>query len=353
MDKIGDFAKRCQTTITALRYYDQLGLLIPDYIDNFTGYRYYGPEKITEMRRITELKEIGFSLDEIKKYSDAKSDDERTQLINEKYFSLTNLSENIAKQLEKLKIIKQNIIIGEEKMSIDLNTQFEDDERVIGRWDFITTADNKNNFILGGEYKNETGFEVIYFLPEGKEYWGFSWTKNYLKISFGDGMLCPYEIFEINGEKYMFIEYDRGESDNIWVLKQRDKKSYSKLEIRQLDYIGLPFENDEEVIGKWVSVDTLKNIQDFDPDKKSYKNEFYYKTAEFLPEGKLINLFGDRYYNYQWTKGTTLLCSGDGTTAPAYEIRNINGIDYLFIEWKSGDYIYGKRKPGYYVFRRD
>jgi hypothetical protein len=39
--------------------------------------------------------------------------------------------------------------------------------------------------------------------------------------------------------------------------------------------------------------------------------------------------------------------------ACGYEIKNIDGKDYLFMEWKNGDYIYGGRKPQYYVFTRE
>ena len=41
MFKIGDFAKLGQISIRMLRHYDQLGLLKPDHVDKFTGYRYY------------------------------------------------------------------------------------------------------------------------------------------------------------------------------------------------------------------------------------------------------------------------------------------------------------------------
>lgn len=38
-------------------------------------------------------------------------------------------------------------------------------------------------------------------------------------------------------------------------------------------------------------------------------------------------------------------------TASEYEIRNVNGRGYLFLEWKSGDYTYGGR-VNVYVFAR-
>ena len=44
--QIGEFAKICGTKITVLRHYDKEGLLEPDYVDAFTGYRYYSNEQI-------------------------------------------------------------------------------------------------------------------------------------------------------------------------------------------------------------------------------------------------------------------------------------------------------------------
>ena len=51
-----------------------------------------------------------------------------------------------------------------------------------------------------------------------------------------------------------------------------------------------------------------------------------------------------------WTKGYVLRKWNH--TACAHEIRTIGGRDYLFMEWKSGDYLYGGAEPGYYVFAR-
>ena len=44
MLKIGDFSKLSQVTVKALRLYDQMGLLKPVHVDDFTGYRYYSTE---------------------------------------------------------------------------------------------------------------------------------------------------------------------------------------------------------------------------------------------------------------------------------------------------------------------
>jgi len=63
--KIGDFSKLSQVTVKTLRHYDQLGLLKPAEIDNFTGYRYYSVNQLPRLNRILALKDLGLSLEQI------------------------------------------------------------------------------------------------------------------------------------------------------------------------------------------------------------------------------------------------------------------------------------------------
>ena len=65
MLRIGDFSKRSQVSVKALRFYDEIGLLKPTYVDRFTGYRYYAPNLLARVSRILAFKELGFSLEEI------------------------------------------------------------------------------------------------------------------------------------------------------------------------------------------------------------------------------------------------------------------------------------------------
>ncbi len=65
MLSIGQFSKICMVTVKALRHYDKLGLIKPDHVDKFTGYRYYDENQIPHMLRILKLKHYGFSLEEI------------------------------------------------------------------------------------------------------------------------------------------------------------------------------------------------------------------------------------------------------------------------------------------------
>lgn len=65
MYKIGMFSKMNRVTVKALRYYDEIGLLKPAYIDDFTGYRYYTSEQLPLLHRILTLRQMGFSMEEI------------------------------------------------------------------------------------------------------------------------------------------------------------------------------------------------------------------------------------------------------------------------------------------------
>ena len=65
MLKIGDFSKLSRVSIRMLRHYDDIGLLKPAWIDDFTGYRYYREDQLFVMGRITALKDMGFSLADI------------------------------------------------------------------------------------------------------------------------------------------------------------------------------------------------------------------------------------------------------------------------------------------------
>lgn len=72
------------------------------------------------------------------------------------------------------------------------------------------------------------------------------------------------------------------------------------------------------------------------------RGELYLKTLTFLPKGKT-----PMSPAITWTKGF-VLHHGD-QTASAYEIKKIDGKEYMFFEWKSGDYAFRGQKSAYYV----
>ena len=65
MLKIGEFSRLSQVTVKTLHHYNDLGLLKPAHIDDFTNYRYYTLDQLPRIHRIMALKELGLSLEQI------------------------------------------------------------------------------------------------------------------------------------------------------------------------------------------------------------------------------------------------------------------------------------------------
>ncbi len=110
------------------------------------------------------------------------------------------------------------------------------------------------------------------------------------------------------------------------------------------DKIDYPFVNDPQIVGRWQSVDYVKNIDDFKVDSKAFKGNLYVKELNFLDSGKVSKS------GFTWTKD--LILDGADKTASKYVIKEISGSTYMFFEWKSGDYTLWGRKPDYYVMKK-
>ena len=59
MFKIGEFSKLSRISIRMLRHYDEIGLLVPEETDPWTGYRRYAAAQLMTANRITALRAWG------------------------------------------------------------------------------------------------------------------------------------------------------------------------------------------------------------------------------------------------------------------------------------------------------
>ena len=66
MLSIGEFSNICKVSTKTLRYYAEIGLILPEEINPENGYRYYSACQLETMLMINRLKSYNFSLDEIK-----------------------------------------------------------------------------------------------------------------------------------------------------------------------------------------------------------------------------------------------------------------------------------------------
>ncbi|GFP75621.1 hypothetical protein bsdtw1_01708 [Clostridium fungisolvens] len=65
--KVGDLSKLTGLTIRTLHHYDEIGLLCPSF-RNDAGHRFYSEGDIIKLHQIMSLKQLEFSLDEIKAF---------------------------------------------------------------------------------------------------------------------------------------------------------------------------------------------------------------------------------------------------------------------------------------------
>lgn len=88
MYTIGEISKIVNLSANTLRYYDEIGLLKPILVQNNNQYRYYSDVQIKDIIFIMELKQFGFSLDEIKALMQNKSNQKLKQMLEEKRIEL-------------------------------------------------------------------------------------------------------------------------------------------------------------------------------------------------------------------------------------------------------------------------
>lgn len=93
--KIGEFSRLMQVTVKTLRHYEQKELLIPNEVDEWTGYRYYNIDQMQKLNSIRQLQQLGFTLEEIKDLYDDGSHVPSVKQLTEKI-------EETERQLQRL-----------------------------------------------------------------------------------------------------------------------------------------------------------------------------------------------------------------------------------------------------------
>ena len=102
MLKIGEFSKLCKTTIKTLRYYDEIGLLKPIFVDD-NGYRYYCIEQLNDILMIVELRNLDITINDIKNILSTKN---QYEILSE---HLSELEFELSRKEKQISLIKNYI----------------------------------------------------------------------------------------------------------------------------------------------------------------------------------------------------------------------------------------------------
>ncbi|RBY97349.1 MerR family transcriptional regulator [Blastococcus sp. TF02-8] len=74
MRGIGQLARESGLTVSALRFYDGAGVLVPAHVDPWTNYRWYSDEQVVVARLVARLRRVGLPLAEISRVLEHRHD---------------------------------------------------------------------------------------------------------------------------------------------------------------------------------------------------------------------------------------------------------------------------------------
>lgn len=100
--RIGEVSKIKNIDAQTLRYYDKIGILSPEIVDEKNGYRYYSIEQFIEVDRIKFYKILGLSLEEIKQFKDIDHVDEALKTLKLQKTQMEN-------KIKKMQAVAKNI----------------------------------------------------------------------------------------------------------------------------------------------------------------------------------------------------------------------------------------------------
>ena len=117
---IKDFAKACGVSVRTLHYYDEIGLLKPSFVDEWTGYRYYDENSLLRMQEIMFYRELDFSLKNISQIISSPYYDKEKALSQQKKLLVLK-----KERLEKLILSIDDAMKGKVVMNAFDNSEFE------------------------------------------------------------------------------------------------------------------------------------------------------------------------------------------------------------------------------------
>ncbi len=375
MLKIGELAKIYNISTQTLRYYDSEGLLCPEEVDRFSGYRYYSSRQVETLDRILKLKSLGFELSEIKEFLSC-GDEERLALYRNKIDELKSEVDSRHENISELKRLCEGKPAVKDLRHISLVKQmqeigFENDEQAIGKWKYVgrikALAKDPARLISPANLDTERVHcpENLYFLPGGGFYWGYFWSRGVLYSIFADYCIIipnEYKIFESDGGTYMLINWiDEGciTGDGVssrMLYKKLDSRHYSDKSTRVCrDNTDIPFVPDPDLLGKWTACALVSTPDEFSPDDKYEPDSLHTLGLKVMQRGICYKeLRGTKDRNEKpllYSKGFIINHSDE--IAERYEIREYGDEKYLILEHKSGDYKYGGKIYAYYVFKKE
>lgn len=119
---VKEFAKLTNVSVRTLHYYDEIGLLCADYVDEHNGYRYYGEPALERMQEILFYRELKCSLKDIMEILSSPDYNKHEALKKQKYLLVLK-----KERLERIINTIERIEKGEQTMDFNVfdNSKFD------------------------------------------------------------------------------------------------------------------------------------------------------------------------------------------------------------------------------------
>src|SRR5579883_164122 len=150
MLKIRDFARIGQVSMSALRYYDEIGLLQPVQVDPENGYRYYELAQLSRLHRILALKEAGFGLTQIIQILDQEISPEKIEkMLRVKRAELQRHIQEEQEQLAHIEARLKSLERGESMPTYEVILKSVKPMTIVSTRDVITNFAHKIQYADG------------------------------------------------------------------------------------------------------------------------------------------------------------------------------------------------------------
>lgn len=117
MYRIGEFSKLAKVTIKTLRYYEKEGILMPSYVDESNGYRFYETKQLLTVAKIISLRQMGMTIDNIRDILSGANIQEMLSMRRQELQSLLKISYD---QLQRIDYILEGKNMQYETMMKEL-----------------------------------------------------------------------------------------------------------------------------------------------------------------------------------------------------------------------------------------
>ena len=116
---IGAMSEITGLSVTAIRYYCDKGLIVPSYIDESTGYRYFSSRHVWKLEIIKMYKQLGFSLNAILELQETKQLDVLEKIIDKSELNIQKKIEEYKETLVNLNWLKKQCDVFRQAKSED------------------------------------------------------------------------------------------------------------------------------------------------------------------------------------------------------------------------------------------